>query len=53
MQIEEIKSEIEQVAKKHQLLAVALFGSQATGALHQNSDVDIAVLGRGQISFDE
>ena len=53
MQIEEIKSEIEQVAKKHQLLAVALFGSQATGALHQKSDVDIAVLGRGQISFDE
>ena len=32
---------------------MALFGSQATGALHQNSDVDIAVLGRDQIAFEE
>ena len=51
--IEEIKPVIKQLAEKHQLLAVALFGSQATGALHSKSDVDIAILGRDQIAFDE
>lgn len=53
MNIEEIKPAIERVAEKHQLLAVVLFGSQATGAIHQKSDIDIAVLGRDQIAFDE
>lgn len=53
MNIDEIKPAVKKVAEKHQLLAVALFGSQATGALHQKSDIDIAVLGRDQIGFDE
>ena len=53
MNIEEIKPVIKQLAEKHGLLAVALFGSQATGALHSKSDVDIAILGRDQIAFDE
>lgn len=51
--IEKIKPEIKKLAEKHQLLAVALFGSQATGALHQKSDIDIAILGKDQIGFDE
>lgn len=51
--IDEIKPEIKKLVEKHQLLAVALFGSQATGVLHQKSDVDIAILGKDQISFDE
>ena len=50
---EEIKPMIKELAERHKLLAVALFGSQATGALHSKSDIDIAILGRDQIAFGE
>ena len=33
-----------EIAKKHGLMLVVLFGSQATGRLHKESDIDIAVL---------
>ncbi|MFH1564987.1 MAG: nucleotidyltransferase domain-containing protein [bacterium] len=42
LQIDEIKSKIKKIAKKHKLSLVLLFGSQATGKTHANSDVDIA-----------
>ena len=43
--IDEIqKRQIGEVAKKHGLLFVALFGSQATGRTHSKSDIDVAVL---------
>ncbi len=51
--IETDKKEIAKIAEKHGLSIVALFGSQATGALHSKSDIDIAVLGKDQIAFEE
>ena len=44
---------IANLAKKHDLDFVALFGSQATGAVHAKSDVDIGIIRREKISFDE
>jgi len=43
-QIESLKPKIKELAEKHGLSLVVLFGSQATGATHPKSDVDIAVL---------
>ena len=43
-QTEILKPQIKQLAEKHGLSLVVLFGSQATGATHPKSDVDIAVL---------
>ena len=39
------KAAIAEIAKKHDLNLVVLFGSQATGRVHPKSDIDIAVLG--------
>ena len=44
------KNKIAEIAKRHNLVLVVLFGSQATGATHSKSDVDIAVL--GSMNFD-
>ncbi|MFH1188023.1 MAG: nucleotidyltransferase domain-containing protein [bacterium] len=41
-QIDEIKPKIKKIAKRHKFSLVLLFGSQATGKTHANSDVDIA-----------
>ena len=49
-QTEVLKSQIKELAEKHGLSLVVLFGSQATGATHPKSDVDIAVL--GSVNFD-
>ncbi len=38
------KKDIAEIAKKYGLDMVVLFGSQATGALHSKSDIDIAVI---------
>lgn len=45
---EEQKRQIGKIAKKHGLLFVVLFGSQATGRIHSKSDIDVAVLPKDQ-----
>lgn len=47
--VESKKAAIAEIAKKHGLSFVALFGSQATGRTHARSDVDVAVLGRKEV----
>lgn len=49
---EQVQAGIKNVARMRRLKIVALFGSQATGAAHAKSDVDIAVLGDAPLSFD-
>lgn len=49
--IEQAKKAAETVAKKHGLSFVALFGSQATGRVHEKSDIDIGVSGRVPVAF--
>ena len=44
---------IADIAKKHGLTLVALFGSQASGFTHKESDVDIAYLSDNTLSFEE
>lgn len=44
-EIDKIKPKIKELAEKYDLSLVVLFGSQATGRIHQKSDIDIAVLG--------
>jgi predicted nucleotidyltransferase len=43
---EEIKSKIAEIAKKHELDLVVLFGSTARETTHAGSDIDIAVLSK-------
>lgn len=50
---DKIKEKMKEIARKYGLSFVALFGSQATGRTHQKSDVDIAVIRKQPISFDE
>lgn len=50
--MEQAKKAAETVAKKHGLIFVALFGSQATGRTHEKSDIDIGVVGGAPIAFD-
>ncbi len=44
LNIEQIKPKIEKLAKKHHLSLMVLFGSQATGKIHSQSDIDMAFL---------
>ena len=44
LDFEALKPAIKELAKKHNLSLVVLFGSQATGRTHAKSDIDIAVL---------
>ena len=53
MNIEAIKPKIAKIAEKYGMDLVVLFGSQATGQTHEESDIDIAYLGGKNISFDE
>src|SRR3989344_2870269 len=46
---DEIKQNITELAQKHGLDLVVLFGSQATGRIHQKSDVDIAFLSKIEV----
>ncbi len=45
-----IQPQIEELAKKHNLDFVVLFGSQATGRTHEKSDIDLAVISKS--NFD-
>ena len=51
--LENLKPEIEKLAKEHNLLLVLLYGSQAKGKVSKDSDIDIAVLGAKPISTDD
>lgn len=53
MNIEDIKPKIAEIAEKHGLNLVVLFGSQATGKTHKESDIDIAYAGDKKLTFDE
>lgn len=47
------KREITEVAKRHGLALVVLFGSQATGHTHKKSDVDIGYIADRDIDYRE
>lgn len=49
----EIKEKIHVLAQEHELTMVVLFGSQATGETHAESDVDIAVQSMQMLSERE
>lgn len=53
LDIEETKSKIEKLAKKHHLSLMVLFGSQATEKTHPQSDVDFAFLSEKQTSLSD
>ncbi len=46
-------TQLAEIAKEFNLKFVILHGSYATGLARKDSDVDIAVLGRAEISFDQ
>ncbi len=48
--ITELKNNITSLAQKYNLELVVLFGSQANGKTHKNSDLDIAILKDGDLS---
>lgn len=47
-----VREKIAEIAKKHTLKLVVLFGSQATGVIHEKSDIDVALIGNGPIDFN-
>ncbi len=51
MDIEAVKPKIAEVAIKHGLDFVVLFGSQATGRTHPKSDVDVGVISKGKFDI--
>ena len=48
-----IKEKSKEIGRKYDLSFVALFGSHATGRARQDSDIDIAVIRKQPLSFDE
>lgn len=53
MGIETLRSQLEQLCRLHPVEIVYLFGSQVTGHIHEESDVDVAVLLNEELSADE
>lgn len=53
MDFAKVKPHIAKLAKKYGLTLVVLFGSQATGHTHKESDVDVAYISDRKLSFDE
>ncbi len=51
--LEKMKPKIAKLAEEKNLSLVVLYGSQATGKAKEKSDIDIAVLGKKPIFFDE
>lgn len=51
--IEIDKNKISEIAKRYKLTLVVLFGSQATGFTHKDSDVDVAYRSSSKLSFDD
>ena len=50
---DELKRKVSDVARKHDLSCVVLFGSQATGKTHVLSDTDIAFMADRDIDYNE
>jgi len=50
-EIEIYKDKIASIARKHSLTLVVLFGSQATGLTHKNSDIDVGYLSTGVLDY--
>lgn len=50
---EEIKPKIKELAEKYRLTLVVLFGSQATGKTHPQSDIDFAFLPSRAMNLSE
>jgi len=48
---EQVIEEIKELARKHRIKKVILFGSRARGDYHRASDIDLAVRGGDVISF--
>ncbi|KKT20172.1 MAG: polymerase beta domain protein region protein [Parcubacteria group bacterium GW2011_GWB1_43_8] len=51
--IDKIKPQVKDLAEKHGLSLVMLFGSQVTGKTHKESDFDIAYLADKKLSFED
>jgi len=51
--IDKIKLQVKNLAEKHGLSLVMLFGSQVTGKTHKESDFDIAYLADKKLSFED
>lgn len=51
MNFEELKEPIKNLAEKHNLEFVVVFGSQSTGNIHSKSDVDIAVISHDKVNI--
>ena len=51
--VEVDKKKIADIAKCHKLTLVVLFGSQATGFTHKESDVDVAYMSDRKLSFHD
>lgn len=49
--IEIDKNKIAEIAKRYNLSLVVLFGSQVSGFIHKESDIDVAFLSGDKISF--
>ncbi len=50
---EKLKSGVEKLAHKYGLRLVLLFGSQATGQTHKESDIDVAYLPEKSLDFNQ
>jgi predicted nucleotidyltransferase len=53
MDFSALKPKIAELAQTYGLSLVVLFGSQATGKTHKESDVDVAYLSGKKLSFDD
>ena len=51
--VDKIKPQIKELADKHGLSLVMLFGSQVTGRTHKESDFDVAYLSDKELSFKD
>ncbi len=50
---EEQKRKVQEIAQKYQVELLLLFGSQVTGKTHQESDYDLAYVGRRRLDLYE
>ena len=48
-----LRPKIAEIAKKKKLSLLILYGSQATGKVRNNSDIDIAALGERPLRFED
>ena len=51
--IKNVKPQIEKLVKRYNLALLVLFGSQATGLTHKESDVDVAYYSHEKLDFNQ